>query len=64
MSFLFAEHVRELGLPADVLVGKLKIVILFALCRGTIAQVTTALGAAQRAVEDEELVLNEAGWVR
>jgi hypothetical protein len=30
---------------------------------GTIAQVTTALDAAQRAAEDE-LALNEAGWDR
>ncbi len=33
------------------------------LLRGTIAQVTTALDAAQRAAEDE-LALNEAGWDR
>jgi hypothetical protein len=47
-----------------VLVGKLKKDISFALRRGTIAQVTTALDAAQRAAEDEELALNEAGWDR
>ena len=54
---------RWTGLPADVLVGKLKKDISFALRRGTIAQVTTALDAAQRAAEDE-LALNEAGWDR
>ena len=51
------------GLPADALVGKLKKDISFALRRGTIAQVTTALDAAQRAVEYES-ALNEAGWDR
>jgi hypothetical protein len=45
--FLFAEQLRDSGLPADVLAGKLKKDISFALRRGTIAQ------AAQRAVEDE-----------
>jgi hypothetical protein len=56
-------QMRDSGLPADVLVGKLKKDISFALRRGTIAQVTTALDAAQRAAEDE-LALNEAGWDR
>ncbi len=37
--------------------------ITYTLRRGTIAQVTTALDAAQRAAEDE-LALNEAGWDR
>jgi hypothetical protein len=51
---LFAKQPPDSGLPADVLVGKLKKDISFALRRGTIAQVTTApLDAAQRAVEDE-----------
>ena len=58
---LFVKQLRDSGLPADVLVGKLKKDISFALRRGTIAQVTTALDAAQRAVEDES-ALNEAGW--
>ena len=53
-------NIRDSGLPADVLVGKLKKDISFALRRGTIAQVTTALDAAQRAVE-EELAINKAG---
>jgi hypothetical protein len=35
------EQMRDSGLPADVLVGKLKKDIYFALRRGTIAQVTT-----------------------
>jgi len=61
--YLFAKQMRDSGLPADVLVGKLKKDISFALRRGTIAQVTTALDAAQRAAEDE-LALNEAGWDR
>ena len=57
--FLFAKQLRDSGLPADVLLGKLKKDISFALRRGTIAQVTTALDAAQRAVEYEEsLALN------
>ena len=51
------------GLPADVLVGKPKKDIVCALRRGTIAQSTTALDAAQRAVEDE-LALNKADWYR
>jgi hypothetical protein len=46
-----------------LLVSKLKKDISFALRRGTIAQVTTALDAAQRAVEDE-LVLIETSWDR
>ncbi len=54
---------RDDGLPADVLVSKFNKDILFALRRGTIAQVTTALDAAQCAVEDE-LALNEACWDR
>ncbi len=41
--------------------GKLNKDISFALRRGTIAQVTTALVAAQGAVENES-ALNEAGW--
>ncbi len=68
--FLFTKQMRDSGLPADVLVGKLKKDISFALRRGTIAQVTThhALDAtlatpAQRAAEDE-LAPNFAGWDR
>jgi hypothetical protein len=49
--------------PADVLLGKLKKDVSFALRRGTIAQVTTTLDAGQRAAEDE-LALNMAGWDR
>ena len=44
-----------------MLLGKLKKDISVALRRGTIAQVTTALDAGQRAAEDE-LALNMAGW--
>ena len=40
--FLFAKQLRDSGLPADVLVGKLNKDISFALRRGTIAQVTTS----------------------
>ncbi len=40
--------VRDSGLPKDVLVGKLKKDVSFALRRGMIAQVPTALDAAQR----------------
>jgi hypothetical protein len=61
--FLFAKQLRDSGLPADVLLGKLKKDISFALRRGTIAQVTTALDAAQRAVEYAS-ALNEADWDR
>jgi hypothetical protein len=39
--FLFTKLMRDSGLPADVLVGKLNKDISFALRRGTIAQVTT-----------------------
>jgi hypothetical protein len=46
-----------------VLPGKLEKDISFALRRGTIAQVTTALDAGQRAAKDE-LALNMAGWDR
>ncbi len=38
---LLTKQMRDSGLPADVLVGKLKKDIFFALRRGTIAQVTT-----------------------
>jgi hypothetical protein len=44
---------RDSGLPADALVGKLTKDNSFALRRGTIAQENTALDAAQGAVEDE-----------
>jgi hypothetical protein len=50
--YLFTKQLRDSGLPADVLEGRLNKNISFALRRGTIAQVTTALDAAQRAVED------------
>ena len=64
MYLLLKKHLRDSGLPADVLLGKLKKDISFALRRGTIAQVTThALDAGQRAAEDE-LTLNMAGWDR
>ncbi len=53
---------RDSGLPADVLLGKLKKDISFALRRGTIDQVTNALDAGQRAAEDE-LALNVAGGI-
>jgi hypothetical protein len=53
---LFAKQLRDSGLPADVLVGKLNKDISFALRRGPIAQGTTALDAAQRAVEDESVL--------
>jgi hypothetical protein len=53
-----AKQMRDSGLPAKVLVGKLKKDISFALRRGTIAQVTTALDAAQRTVDEEDLTLN------
>ena len=61
--FLFTKQMRDSGLLADVLLGKFKKDISFALRRGTIAQVTTALDAGQRAAEDE-LALNMAGWDR
>jgi hypothetical protein len=38
---LFKKHLRDDGLPADVLLGKFNKDISFALRRGTIAQVTT-----------------------
>jgi hypothetical protein len=47
---LLTEQMRDSGLPADVLVGKLNKDISFALRRGTIAQVTTSLDAGQRAL--------------
>ena len=62
--FLFTKHMRDLGLPPDDLEGKFNKDISFALRRGTIAQLTTALDAAQRAAEDEQPALNETGWAR
>ncbi len=41
----------------------LRLLLLLLLLRGTIAQVTTALDAGQRAAE-AELALNMAGWDR
>jgi hypothetical protein len=43
---------RDSGLPAGVLLHRLNKDIPFALRRGTIARVTTALDAARCAVED------------
>ena len=58
--YLFTKHLRDSGVPGEALKRKLKKDISFALRRGTIAQVTTALDAAQRAAE-AELAVNEAG---
>jgi hypothetical protein len=41
LAHSWSKHMRDSGLPADVLPGKLKKNISFALRRGTIAQVTT-----------------------
>ena len=62
----FSKQLRDSGLPADALVGKVKKDISFALRRGTMAQVTTPLTLpnAPSSVEDEELAVNEAGWNR
>ncbi len=60
---MFAEQLRDKGLPVDGVVGEVEKDSSFARRRGTIAQVTTALDAAQRVVEDES-ALNEAGWGR
>ena len=62
--FLLTKQLRDSGLLADVLAGKLKKGISFALRCRTLAHVPTALDAARRAVEDEELALNEAGCDR
>jgi hypothetical protein len=43
--YLFTKHLRDAGLLGDVLLRKLNKDISFALRRGTIAQVTTALDA-------------------
>jgi hypothetical protein len=58
--YLFTKHLRDSGVPGEALKRKLKKDISFALRRGTIAQVTTALDAAQRAAE-AELAVNEVG---
>ncbi len=50
---LFNKHLRDSGVPGEALKRKLNKDISFALRRGTIAQVTTALDAAQRAAEAE-----------
>jgi hypothetical protein len=57
--YLFTKHLRD-SVPGEALKRKLKKDISFALRRGTIAQVTTALDAAQRAAE-AELAVNEVG---
>jgi hypothetical protein len=54
------KHLRDSGVPGEALKRKLKKDISFALRRGTIAQITTALDAAQRAAE-AELAVNEVG---
>ncbi len=56
---LLTKQMRDSSLPADVLVRKLKKDISFALRRGAIAQVTTALDAAQLAAQDQ-LALSKA----
>jgi hypothetical protein len=48
------KHLRDSGLPADVLLGKLKKDISFALRRGTIAQVIT----------HHHLALDGFAWLR
>jgi hypothetical protein len=48
----------------SALLGKLKKDISFALRRGTIAKVTTAFDAGQRAAEDELALNVAAGWDR
>ncbi len=63
---LFKKQLRDSGLPADVLLGKFKKDISFALRRGTIAEVTTRLAldgfawlrlvSARSSAEDEELL--------
>ena len=61
--YLFTKHLRDSGVPppgGEALKRKLKKDISFALRRGTIAEVTAALDAAQRAAE-EELAVNEVG---
>ncbi len=58
--YLFNKHLSDSGVPGEALKRKLKKDISFALRRGTIAQVTTALDAAQRAAE-AELAVNEVG---
>ena len=63
--FLFTKQLRDSGVPADVLVGKLKKDFSFSLRRGKIAYVTThALDAAQRAVEDDSSSTRRAGVAR
>jgi hypothetical protein len=63
LYLLFAKQLRDSGLPADVLVGKLKKDISFALRRGTIAQVTThALDAAQRVMSPLPSTNEQTGW--
>ena len=54
MYLLFKKHLRDSGLPADVLLGKLKKDISFALRRGTIAEVTT----------HHHLALDGCAWLR
>jgi hypothetical protein len=51
--YVFTKHLRDSGAPGEALKRKLKKDISFALRRGTIAQVTTALDAAQRAAEGQ-----------
>jgi hypothetical protein len=46
MYFLFTKQMRDSGHPANVLLGKFKKDISFALRRGTIAQVTLMLSTA------------------
>ena len=60
--YLFTKHLRDSGVPGETLNRKLKKDISFALRRGMITQVTTALDTAQRAAE-AELAVNEVGLV-
>ncbi len=64
--FLFKKHLRDSGLPADVLLGKLKKDISFALRRGTIAQVTrpSMLASAPPRMSSLPSTDGQAGWDR
>ena len=70
---LFKKQMRDSGLPADVLLGKFKKDVSFALRRGTIAQVTThaldgyawpARARPPRMRSSLPSTDGQAGWVR
>ena len=62
--FLFKKQMRDDGLPADVLVGKLTKDVSLALRRGAIAQVTSSSGLPSMATPGQRALVRSSALVR